>query len=321
MPNPRPFTVDPVLTGIAIGYRNSSQSLIADQVLPRTPVLGETFKWLEYPLAEGFTLPDTRVGRRGRVNRVEFSATERSGSVHDYGLDNEIPQTDIDAAAAQRRAGRSNYDPENHAAESLTNLIMLDREVRVAGLIQDPASYAPERRVVLAASDRFDDYENSDPIEVIKEAIQKTLIYRPNTMVMGMGVWSKLSSHPALVNAIRGNLTNKGIISRDEFKNLFEIKDLLIGESFVNTARKGQSVSLQRTWGNSIELLHIDPMARADDGRITFGLTAQLGNKIAGRMEDPNIGLKGGRIVRVGEQVEELIIARDVGVIIQNAIS
>ncbi|MBY6243858.1 capsid protein, partial [Methylosinus sp. Sm6] len=77
----RPFVVNPVLTGIAIGYSNPDVALIADQVMPRVEVGGESFKWTEYPLAEAFTVPSTRVGRKGRVPEVEFSGTERDGSV------------------------------------------------------------------------------------------------------------------------------------------------------------------------------------------------------------------------------------------------
>ncbi len=130
MPVKRPFPVDPVITAIAIGYRNQAQDLIADQVLPRVPVLGERYKWTEYPVAERFTVPDTEVGRRGRVNRVEFSGVERTGGTQDYGLEDAIPISDITEAEGQRRRGLGLIDPEKIAAEGLTDLVLLDREVR-----------------------------------------------------------------------------------------------------------------------------------------------------------------------------------------------
>lgn len=317
----RPFPIDPVLTGIAIGYRNQAQTLIADLVLPRQEVAAEEFKWNSFPMNESFTVPDTRVGRTSRVNTVTFSCKEETDSVEDYGLDSPIPNSDIKTAADMRREKRSLYDPEKHAAMSLTDLILLDREVRVAGLVQNKDKYNPSARVTLSPTDQFNDYDNSDPLEIIHEAKRKSLIYRPNTAVMGDSVWAKLKRHPVLVNAVRGNLTNKGIISIQEFADLMEIKNVYIGESQVNTARKGQAANLQYCWGNSLELLYIDPLSRTDDPRPTWGMTAQYGTRISGRIEDPYVGLEGGYAIRVGERVKELVIAPDVGVIITNAVT
>lgn len=316
----RPFVVDPVLTAIAIGYTNPAQTLIADQALPRTPVMQEEFKWTEYPLEEGFTVPDTEVGRKGRVSQVEFTGTEKTASTTDYGLEAPVPNSDIRVAAAARAQGRSIYDPEARAAEGVTNLLTLAREVRVAGVVQDPNNYAASRRIVLAGTSQFSDYANSSPIAVLKDAIEGTLIYRANTLTMGRAVWSKLSSHPEIVNAIRGNLTNKGIVTREELANLLEIKRILVGDPYVNLAKKGQAASLARVWGKHIAAHYIDPTANTDNG-VTWGFTAQFGGKISGRIEDPDIGLEGGNQIRVGEKVKELVVAKDVGYLIQNAVA
>lgn len=318
----RPFVTHPVMTAIAIGYRNEAQTLIADDVLPRIPVMAEEYKWTEYPLAEMFTVPNTLVGRRGRVERVEFSGTERSGRTRDYGLEDGIPISDINAAADMRARNLGNFDPENRAAEGLTNLILLDREVRAAATLQNPLNYAPARRLALSGSDRLSD-PSSPIIEIFKAAFQATLIYRPNIMSMGRDVWTGISSHPELVNAIRGNVTSKGIITPAEFVALFAgegLKKLVVGESFVNTARRGQPETLNRVWGKSIQLTYIDPNVRPEQGGVTWGFTAQYGTRIAGSWEDRNVGLEGGKIVRVGEKIEEQIVAKDVGFIIQNAV-
>ncbi|CAA0101256.1 Uncharacterised protein [Starkeya nomas] len=316
----RSFTVDPVLTAVAIAYRNPAQSLIADEVLPRQDVAQERFAWTSYPLAENFTVPETLVGRKGKVNEVDFSGKEETGEVQDHGLDAPVVVSDVKAAEAARAAGRSMYDPEARAVEGLTDLITLAREVRVAATVQDPANYAAARKVVLAGGDQLDDYENSDPIETITEAIEGTLIFRPNTCVMGQVGWSKLRRHPHLVNAVKGNLTEKGMITREQFCELFEIERLLVGEGYVNLSRKGQAPNLQRVWGKNIALLHINKAAAPGQG-ITWGMTAQFGTRIAGRIDDPDLGLEGGYRVRAGERIRELVVAKDVGYLIQNAVS
>ena len=317
---PRPFPINPILTAVCIGYRNNS--MIADQVMPRIPVMGEVYRFTRYPIAEMFTVPRTLVGRRGRVERVEFTGTQDEGSTKDYALEDGIPQSDIDAAAAQRTAGLGNFDPEARAAEGLINLIELDREVRVAAKVQDPNNYAPSRRLVLSGTDQFSD-PASDPIKVLKAAFGATLIYRPNTITMGRDCWSGLSSHPKLVNAVRGNVTGSGIISPDDFVRLFAgegLKKVLIGESFVNTARPGQAAALNRVWGKSIALHYQDDQIRPEQGGVTWGFTAQYGTRGSANWQDRNVGAQGGNVVRVWEKTDEKVVAPDVGFLIQNAV-
>lgn len=320
----RPFTVDPILTAIAIGYRNPASALIADQVLPRTPVGAEKFKWTKYPLEEAFNVPDARVGRLGRVQQLEFGGSDQTDAVEDWGLEAPVPYGDIDAAAEARARGVSAYDPEGHATMMLTDTIANIREVRVAALVHNLNTYAAARRVTLAGNSQFSDYANSDPIGVIKTGIEGTLIFPPNTMVMGRAVWSKLSSHPKIVNAVKGNLTDQGIVTRQQFLDLFSgegITQVLVGDAWYNTAKPGQAANLARAWGKHIALIHLNPIANPQGGGITFGLTAQYGSRISGRMEDRDVGLQGGVRIRTGERLKELIVAQDVGYFVQNAVA
>jgi hypothetical protein len=320
----RPFVVDPILTSIAIGYRNPDAVMLADEVLPRVPVGAEKFGWTEYPLEEAFNTPDSRVGRRGRVQQLEFGGTQKTDEVDDFGLESPIPYSDIDAAAEARARKVSAYDPEGHSTMMLADAMANIREVRVAGLVHNLNTYAAARRITLAGGDQFSDYTNSDPIGVIKTGCESTLVFPPNTMTMGRAVWSKLSSHPKVVNAVKGNLTNAGIITREQFRELFAdygITKVLVGDAFYNTARPGQTTSLARAWGKHISLTYNNSIANPQGGGITFGFTAQYGTKISGRIEDKNIGLQGGVNIRVGERVKELVVAKDTGYFIQNAVA
>ena len=121
-----PFPIDAELTAIAIAYRNGR--MIADDVLPRVPVGKQEFKYWKYDLADGFTVPNTLVGRKSRPNEVEFDATDATDSTEDHGLDAPVPKADIDNAPA-------NYNPLGRATEQTTNLIVLDREVRTSALV------------------------------------------------------------------------------------------------------------------------------------------------------------------------------------------
>lgn len=304
------FPIQPEYTAIAIAYKN--QSLIADKVLPIVPVGKQEFKYYKFDLAEGFTLPDTKVGRKSKPNEVEFTATEIDAACVDYALDDSVPNADIDNAPV-------NYDPISIATEGIMDLIKLAREKRAADLVFNYANYATANKQTLSGTSQFSDFDNSDPLGVISSAID-TMVMRPNKIVMGQAVWTKVRMHPDLVQAIYGNNQSKGILTREQFASLFELDELIVGQGFINSAKKGQTASLSRVWGKDIVLFYDSPVAAAS-GRVTFGFTARWGTPIAGSEFDKNIGMRGGQQVRAGESVKEVITANDLGYMIKDAIA
>lgn len=305
----RPFPINPTLTAIAIAYRNPDHILIADQVLPRTPT-DQEFKWLKYDLAQGFTVPDTRVGRKSAPNEVDFNATEVQDKVEDHGLDDIVPNEDIEA-------DNQGVDPLGTATAYLTSLVNLGREQRVANLVFNPASYAPGNVLPLSGTSQWSD-PNSDPVAGIGDALD-SMIMRGNIAIFGQQTWTKLRRNPKIVNAVKGGTTVAGMVSREEFAELFELQEVLVGAGFANTAKRGQAATLQRVWGKHASFIYRDRAAGPQAG-VTFGFTAAWGNKIAGNMDEPKIGLTGSQRVRSGERVKEVIAARDVGFLFQNAV-
>lgn len=306
-----PFPVEPQMTAIAVAYRN--EEFIADRVFPRVPVGVKTFKYLKYTLADRFTIPDTKVGRKGAPNEVEFSATEVEASCLDYGLDDPVPQDDIDQAPA-------GYDPLGNAVEGVMELVLLDREKRAADLAFDATQYAAANKVQLAGNDQWSStHADSDPLADILTGLD-ACIMRPNIMVIGRAGWTKLSTHSMIAKAIFKAGATAGIATRQQVADLFELEEIIVGQSWVNTAKKGQAMTKARVWGKHCALLRRDRNANTRRG-VTFGLTAQYGSRVAGSIADPKIGLRGGQRVRAGETVKEVITANDLGYFIQDCVA
>jgi len=302
-----PFPVIPELMGVAIAYRN--RDMIADQVLPRvTPVGTEAFKYFVYSQAQGFTIPDTKVGRRSKPNQVEFAAEERDGSTSDYALDDSIPVKDIQNAP-------KGIDPRAMSVEYIMNLIALDREVRVAGIVFNPATYPTGNKVTLSGTSQFSD-KTSDPIGVISDALDACIV-RPNTMVIGRPAFTVLARHPQIVSACLRNPGQSGIARRQDIADLFELKEVQVGEAFVNNARKGQPAALSRCWGKHISLIYKNPQA-APQRDVTFGMTVPFGEPVAGAWPDRDIGMRGGERVRAGESTAEVVTCSDAAYFLQN---
>lgn len=307
----RPFPIDPQLTAIAIAYRNPDVSLIADDVLPRTPTAQE-FKYLSYDIGQGFTVPDAKVGRKSMPNEVEFSATEITDKVVDYGLDDIVPNEDIEA-------DNQGVDPLGMAVGYLTNLVMLAREKRVADLVFALNTYAAANRATLSGTSQWSDQTNSDPVSAIGNALDVPIM-RPNIAIFGQQTWTVLRRHPKIVQAVNSTNQGAGIISRQQFADLFELQQVYVGQGFINTAKKGQTVTNARVWGKHASFIYRDRAAGPQNGT-TFGFTAEFGNRIAGQIDEPRIGLTGSVRVRSGERVKELVTASDLGYFFQNAVA
>jgi hypothetical protein len=307
-----PFFVDPYLTSIAISHRNGM--LIADSVLRRVLVAKEEFRWWIHNKADKFTLQDTKVGRKSKVHEIEFGATESTAKTEDFGLDDPIPMADITNAAGQP------FDPLARATENLADLIALDREQRVAKLVFNPATYAGNTSDV---AEGWSDFTASDPLKDIMDAMDG-MVMRPNIAVMGRSVFSTLRQHTKIIAAafpVGGNAAEGGMVSREALRQLFELDELLIGEPWVNSGKRGKAPTMERVWGLHLALLRLDGQADPGTGRATFGFTAQFGERVAGQEFDREIGLRGGIRVRVGESVKELIVAPDFGYLFENAVA
>lgn len=308
--NNAPFPITPALVAIAVMYKNAR--MIADDVAPRISVPLQEFRYMKHNLADGFTVPETKVGRKGLLNEVNFTATEATGATQDYGLSDPIPQTDINNAI-------EGQDPEGQSVEYIANLLELDREVRTAALVFNASNYATPNKEVLSGTDQFSDFTNSDPLAVITAALD-SMVMRGNAMTIGREAFSILRRHPQLVGAVQRNSGTNGIITRQELADLLELENIYVGEGRINNARKGQAASLNRVWGKHISLMFQDGTASIRN-TMTFALTAQWGDRIAGSEPDSKIGLRGGQRVRAGESVKELLTANDLGYFIENVVA
>lgn len=314
------FQHNPELSAIAIGWRNRDIDLIADMVLPRIQRGSKEFRYTRYTAAEAYTVPGTRVGRKGVPQQVDFGGVLVNAECLDYGLDDLIPNDEILRwETSARPAVGGPVSPEAKATSLLTSLIMLDREIRVANLVFNSATYTAALRTTLSGTSQWSDFANSNPLNAILNALDAPLV-RPNTLVFGQAAWTVTRQHPRLVQAVYGTAQTGGAVTREQLAALFEVKQILVGSGFVNTARRGQAASYSRVWGKHMAALYVSPDA-ADADQPTFGFTAQFGERIAGTMEDPKVGLRGGRTVRVGESVAEVISANESGFYFENAVA
>lgn len=306
-----PFATNPQLTAIALAYMNQPSDYVADHVMPRVKAIGKKeFQYNIYGL-ESFAAPDSRVGRKGRPNEVSLSSSLATAAIEDYGLEDPIPQDDIDQG---RKDGR---DIAGESTEYLLSLVKLDRELRVARLVQDKNNYAAACVKELGSGAGID-VATVDAEAVIAEMLEKPFM-RPNIGVMSQKVWDRLSRNPLLIKAIKGELVGRKLTTA-EFCSYFELEQLYIGKARVTRQVKGKTPVPERVWGTGMAF-HYRDMAASEQRGVTWGLTVPYGQPFAGSRTDPDIDLRGGIRIRAGESLKELVLAKDAGCLITGAIA
>lgn len=313
------FQTNPELTAIAIGFKNRDVDLIADQVLPRIHKGAKKFAFTKYSVADAYTIPSTRVGRKSDPTMVDFGGTIINDECVDYGLDDLVPNDEQEAwEASTRPASGGPVSPMVKSTNLTTSLVQLDREVRVAGIVFNAANYAASLQTTLSGTSQWSDYVNSNPVQAIMAGLD-TMLVRANKLIFGQQTYTTIRQHPKVVQAIFGSATTAGVVTRQQLAELFEVKEVIVGAGFVNTARKGQTAAYGRVWGKHCSAIFSSEDA-ADADQPTFGFTAAFGDKIAMTMPSSK-GLRGGQQIRVGESVKEVIAAQECGYFWQNAVA
>lgn len=315
-----PFVIVPSLLAIAVAYPQGN--CIADRVLPRVPVATQAFRYLKYNLGDAFKTPDTLVGRKSAPNQLDWGSTELTATVQDQGLDTAVPNADILAWEQAQAAGAgfvSQVDPLSRNTGLVMQAVMNRRELRAANLVFNANTYAAANKTVLSGTSQWSDFVNSDPLSAIMGYLDG-MVVRPNIATFGRAVATKLRMHPKVCKAIFGNNTDAGIVDLQQLANLLELEEILVGDAWVDTAAPGQPTNLVRAWGKHAAFTVRNKQADTTAG-VTFGLTAQWGDRVAGTIQDSDVGLRGGTRVRAGESVVELATANDLGFFIQNAVS
>lgn len=317
MPEGNELQVNPTLVNVSQQYK--PVGLIGDEVLPDFPVSKKEGNHKTYTKEDSFTIPDTKVGPKSEPNEVDYTVGEDTYACKDYGID------DFVSVDEEAQAVGGPFNALVDATEFVTGLFKLDKEKRKADIVFAPATYPVGNKALLVGTAQWSDFVNSDPLGDI-EAGKLAVWGDPNTLVFGHQTWSTLRRHPDIIKSVTalGPLLNHvGLATLRGVAELFEVERVLVGKTRFNTAKKGQTASFARLWGKHAALLDIrQPTLRGLFFGATYLWTPANGApaRVAGTIDQPQRGLRGGRKVRVGESYDLKVAAADTGYFIENAI-
>ncbi len=308
-----PHPIDTALTAIAFGYKN--KNYIADMVAPRVMVPSQRFSFMQFKDESFYQMPESRVGRRSTPEELNLESIETPDFCEDHGFDGGVPLADeMNAAAYKSVSGGRIYNPMDAQVMQLSEALAIVREKRVADIANNPVSYDPALQILIPNGQKFNE-AGGDPISVITESADMPLL-PPNQMIFSRPVWTKFRKLPQIVEAIKGTGADQGLVTRQQVAELFEMEEVLVGDTRGNISRPGQPANLSRLWGNNIILAHKSAVMNATDAP-TFMATFEWGMRSVTSWFEKNMGVRGGTKCRVYESVRERVVASQGGFLIR----
>lgn len=320
-----PFpTQNIALAGVATRYagiNRDNRGYIADMVAPRIRVPSQLFRWYRDKVEDAFTVTDDQIDRIGQANEITKGWAEDTGSTVDHALREPVPYADEAEAAAQGIPWNLRQD----AAETVTDRVQLNREIRVANLAMSSSSYGAGYVTDLTSGTKWTDFTNSDPVAAILDAKRKMLI-RPNVGVTSGYVMDILQRHPKVAVALGGSLNSGMIYPVEAVARVLGLSKILIGDTIAQTSKPGQSLTTGGIWPNSFALHYqstTDMTGLATRAKVpNFLATFQWLDWVAAEetYAPGTMGLRGGVKVLVGESVVEKQISPYAGYLFQNVL-
>ncbi|MGJ5804349.1 hypothetical protein ACSCB1_35370 [Streptomyces europaeiscabiei] len=275
-------------------------------------------EWYVYDKGAYTSAVDTALARgsKDKSAEVEYALTRESfGPLTKRSLKIFVPIDDIKRAKTPLNA-------KSDATEVLRDLMLLDKERRVASIMQNSATFGSGHYVTKSGTGQWSDYDNSDPladIETGSNAVELDSFKSPNTLLFDKRVWRVLRRHPKLV----GLFTNVsgGLLTKEQFLSLVEeygITKLIVTDTKQNTAAPGQTATGDWVWGKHAWLLYLAD-GEVLDKTITFGKSLYMpdGRNVATNESwEPD-----GTYLREQDDVEEKVMAKEAGYAIFNAIA
>lgn len=299
-------TLRPDIKGILQPYSDmaTDRGFIADALAPAIDVMQSSGQFANVDGANVLQNVDTVRGKDGRYNQVTWQWGKSGYATLEYGLEERVDRRDA------ARYG-SWFDAEVAAMRRIRRLLMLNREVRVAGTIFNTSSFTPT-----SITNEWDDAANADPIADVHAAKSRMWAtgLEANALVVNKQVYDNLRVCDSVLDRIAsagaGAPTVKSQIGIEQLKAAFDLEYILVAGALKNTADEGLTASLSPVWSN--EYAAICRIATNNDieepcAIRTFHYTPD-GSEIGGVMETYYDESRRADIARVRMDVDEVVM-------------
>lgn len=268
MPAQAQIHIDQALTNLSVMYRN--QTYVADRVLPILPVSKRSDKYFVYR-KEDFLSPSS-AGATGVLASLRRPGTEAAEI--DYGLSAQNYYAEEYAyrgfvADAEIAAADNPLQPDMDQTIQLTERLLLDNEVAVAGMVGKRANYPSSNKAALTTGGTGTSWasyssSNSAPFTDIKNgklAVIKGIAREPNTFLLSVDAARTLADHPNVKDLVK--YVHQDALTISGLPKVLRGLNVIEGATQKNTAAEGAAYSGGNLWqaddGTAMALIFYRP--------------------------------------------------------------
>lgn len=246
----RPHTA---LSNMALAYYQSDEKSFAKTIFPICPVSQSSDNY--YIFSKEDLLRDNwhRKPAYGKVDPAVLSEdTETYTCVVDQmimGID-QIRQTDLN-----RRMGPGTANTKQQRTKTMAGQANIHQDSWFARKFFKKGVWSQEFAGVdstTPASGQFIKFSNgnSDPVAFVddkKTTMEESTGRAPNRMALGVNVFNALKKHPAILERVKygGSTANPASVTLNVLAQLFEIEQITVQRSIMNTAGPGQEAKME----------------------------------------------------------------------------
>lgn len=302
-----------LLSNLSVAYSN--EAFIGEQLMPAINVSKLSDEFAIYTKRDGFAAPDDALGDEADANSVSMSISSSTFSCKGYGLKEFLSQKAIDNADA---IFKTMVDVTEHVNE----LTAFKREKRIMTILTTSANFGSNTSAI-AAADRWNSSGGGNPIKDILTARASVWRGPGQTKLVGycsQEVYNALKTNPAILDVLKH--TRPGTPTRQIMAELFELDDLLVSESWEDTANSGQTASYSKILSaKSFGMVRVST-SPTQTKVASFGKTFRFQGKVNQDMWfDKTKGTTGGWYVRVSADEDHKITAADTGYLLTTVIN
>ena len=239
---PEARVIDPVLTTAARGYRNAEH--VHSMIFPRVETMVRGGTRIEFDRTD-FRRSNTSRAPGATTRRVQFGHDGTKFALTQHRLEGKLPVEN--AEEAMRVPG---IDLGMRTVDGTLSLISLEREIHGAELVADQANYAATHVNALVGGSRWDAAGSTPTTDVVDavEQVRSAIGRRPQTVLLGPKVYSKVRVHEKVLQQIRYKGDGKQIAVKEDLAQLWDVQQVVVGDAiYVDANDVAHDI-----WGNIV---------------------------------------------------------------------
>jgi len=250
MPSKNAVHVDAALTNLSIAY--TPGGFIADQAMPILKVAKESDKYYKWDRGNALRVPQALRSDGAESNKLTFDISTATYQAEEYAYNSDVTdrQTANSDSIINLRASKTRF---------LKDLLMLDREKRVASLLTTAGNYDSSVRETLSGTKQWDNASFVGSIEkdldAAKEAVRGFLGLEPNTIIIPAAV-AKVMKRDAMIRELIKYTQTNLLVNGDLPPSIFNMRVLIPTAINITSQRGASSTTNADVWGKHIVLTY-----------------------------------------------------------------